>query len=170
MKTAIRLVFALLPVLILSACASEAPRVNRSEQDYAVHMSVARDNIIVPGDRVGPVFLGMTDVDLYKRMGDPTNTFQSKDGSTSYQYGGLMVYVFPDHKVRFVYINEGYYTKEGVAVGTSNLALLAKLGKPSWNVLFNPTIDQFKNCYDDGLIVTTRNGNVDGFAIVHPGC
>lgn len=29
---------------------------------------------------------------------------------------------------------------------------------------------QWKNCYNNGLVVTFTNGNVDGLVIVAPGC
>ena len=174
MKITHRLLILALATSILSGCASESPATKRTDQDYAAHMAIPSDNLIVPGDRVGPVFLGMLDTDLYKRMGEPNRSFTYQEGETAgttvYTYGGLSVYVFPDHRVRYVYIGSGYRTQEGAALGTSQLALRAELGEPAWTVLFHPDIGQWKNCYDKGLVITLTNGAVDGLVVVPPGC
>ena len=173
MKNAHRFLL-VLAISILSACASESPATRLSDQAYAAHMALPSDNLIVPGDRVGPVFLGMTDTDLYKKMGEPNRsiTFQegATAGDTAYFYGSLSVFVYTDHRVRYVEIGSGYHTREGAAVGTSKLALRAELGDPAWSVLFRPGIGQWKDCYTDGLVITLTNDAVDGLTVTSPGC
>jgi hypothetical protein len=66
------LAFALMSALLCGGC-STGGAVKRSEQDVARLMKV-NDNLIVPSERVGSVFFGMTEAQLYQKMGDPENS------------------------------------------------------------------------------------------------
>jgi len=44
----------------------------------------ASDHLIVSGARVGPVFLGMTEADLYKKLGSPAKTTYGNNGIGSF--------------------------------------------------------------------------------------
>jgi hypothetical protein len=96
------------------------------------------DNLIVPGVRIGPVRIGMTDADLYKILGDPTQTLTtgSVDGGITYFWGNsLVVHVDKDtHRVVQVTTNNPKYsTADGIKVGSSGLAISTKLGIPAGN-------------------------------------
>jgi hypothetical protein len=93
------------------------------------------DNLIVPGVRIGPVSLGMSDADLYKMLGDPTQTM-----TEGVDMGRAIQYVFPKlsivvskatHRVTQVTtLDPGYSTADGIKVGSSGLAVSTKLGIP----------------------------------------
>src|ERR1700730_6859535 len=92
-------------------------------------------NLIVPGVRIGPISLGMSDADVYKILGDPTQTM-----TEGVDMGRAIQYVFPKltvvvsratHKVTSVItLDPGYSTAEGIKVGSSGLAVSTKLGIP----------------------------------------
>lgn len=93
------------------------------------------DNLIVPGVRIGPVSLGMTDADVYKTLGEPTSTLTvgSADGGINYYWGNLYsVHVDKDtHRVTQVTTSDQKYsTTEGIKVGSSLLAVSVKLRIP----------------------------------------
>ncbi len=109
-------------MIVFCAMANVAPGAAQSQTD----------NLIVPGVRVGPVTLGMTDVDLYKMLGDPARTDVTSDGARiHYVYSSLDVGVDRDsHIVVAVETHDpSYATAEGIKFGSSSLALMvAKLG------------------------------------------
>src|SRR6266498_1128743 len=46
------------------------------------------DHLIIPGVRIGPVFLGMTERELYQKLGNPSNTVRGNDGKwVRYSFG-----------------------------------------------------------------------------------
>jgi hypothetical protein len=93
------------------------------------------DTLIVPGVRIGPVNLGMSDADVYGLLGDPTQTM-----TEGVDMGRAIAYVFPKltvvvskatHKVTQVTtLDPGYATADGIKVGSSGLAVSTKLGIP----------------------------------------
>lgn len=92
------------------------------------------DNLIVPGVRIGPVSLGMSEANLYKTLGDPTSTQINNAAQViNYNYPGLGVSVDRvAHKVTQVTsLDQKYSTAEGIKVGSSGLAVSAKIGIPS---------------------------------------
>ena len=140
MKIVINCACVFLISLILAACASGGgiKIVQRSDQDVARLMTI-NDNLIVPGERIGPVFLGMTEEQLYRRMGNPVETQQGTGVLNGvpiigYRYEDIIAIVQPSaHKVVEIQV-EGtrYTTAQGVTVGTSVLEMKAKLGRPAW--------------------------------------
>ena len=94
--------------------------------------SAQNDNLIVPGVRIGPFHLGITDAELYRQFGEPTATQVNGDVTMNYTYSNVQVSVSPStHKVIQVTTSDpSFATAEGVTVGTSALALAAKLGVP----------------------------------------
>ena len=92
------------------------------------------DSLIVAGQRVGPIRIGMTATELYKAMGDPTSTYETNSGLTIYSYGDADALTAQcwDGRVRTVGVSSSEYkTAQGVRVGDSQLALLAKMGQPA---------------------------------------
>jgi hypothetical protein len=132
MKTHIQLSSLFLSALLLTACASTArdPGVSLTPE-HAASMMAINDNLIVPGERIGPIFIGMTEAELYKKMGDPSRTVRGDDGTwLRYRYDSthLSVQVNPStHKVNVIDNYQidyfPYATREGVAIGWSELHL-----------------------------------------------
>src|SRR6266480_3999436 len=110
MRITMNLTLIFFSALILAACAGgRAQIVQRSDQEVAILMSI-NDNLIVPGDRVGPVFLGMTEADLFKKLGDPSKTVRGDSGEWIwYTWGELQVEVTPSiHKVLVIWAGKSY--------------------------------------------------------------
>lgn len=109
----------LLPTVIVSA-AVEKVAAQRSSSDH----------LIVPGKGVGPVSLGISQTELYRIMGEPTETWTGSEGAT-YTFGPLVVFL--DYRTGVFQIQakgSEFATPEGIRVGDSALALEAKLGPP----------------------------------------
>jgi hypothetical protein len=95
----------------------------------------ATDYLIVPWKRLGPIELGMTAAELLRIMGDPTSTkhgpldrgvdvYNWKDGlSATITKDGLYV-------TQICSFNPNYATAQGVHVGSTDLSVVALLGKP----------------------------------------
>lgn len=153
-------------VALILACATGGGimLVPRSEQDVAKLMGV-NDRLIVPGERIGPIFLGMTEEQLYKKMGDPSETHQGTGvlngvAIITYRWGDLVAIVQPSaHRVVQVMVDgTRYSTMEGVAVGTSVLEMRAKLGRPAWEP-DSPDGSLYGYVFDSGgLRVWVRKG------------
>jgi len=131
----------------------------RSDQDVTKLMAV-NDNLIVPGERIGPVFLGMTDAQLYKKFGNPSESRQAGTGFTAYFYSTFMVYVgVSTHKVASITsptgnsTYSGYATREGVKVGSSGLEVQAKLPGSSLT-LDSPAVGYSKYNYPSGMVLS----------------
>jgi len=91
------------------------------------------DKQIVPGIRVGPVSVGMSDADLYKVLGDPTDTDTLHyRPSIAYRYTSFFVIVNRDsHKVTQIATSDpSYSTAEGIKAGSSGLGVSVKYGVP----------------------------------------
>lgn len=90
------------------------------------------DSMIVPGVSMAGVHLGITDVELYRLLGDPKSTQTNGNISMNYDYSRFQVSVAIDtHKVIQVTTEDpSYSTAEGIKVGSSGLAVAAKLGTP----------------------------------------
>lgn len=95
-----------------------------------------QDYTIVPGQRIGPVYLGMSPSQLWRALGSPSASVPISDKRTRFD--------FRDHDLR-VYVSmvtgvvDGastssprYTTKEGVKAGATELELLASRGLPQW--------------------------------------
>ena len=95
------------------------------------------DNLIVAGQRIGPISLGMSAAELFRVMGDPTET-QSNEFMQSYLFGRKHEYGFWTLNVRvensriFAVTTSGpeFSTPDGIHVGDSRLAMEAKMGPP----------------------------------------
>jgi hypothetical protein len=116
------------------------------------------DHLIVPGVRLGPVHLGITDVELYRQLGDPQSTQPNGDVSMNYTYSNFGVSVSTHtHKViQVLALDASYATAEGIKVGSSHLAIAAKLGIPR-----GPCNRECTYYYKGGLgLGTTEDGSV----------
>ena len=130
------------------------------------------DNLIVPGVRVGPVTLGMTDADLYKMLGEPAQTMVTSNGARiHYVYSSLNVGVDRDsHIVVAVETHDpAYATAGGIKFGSSSLALtVAKLGPQEEGSCGPPDLCEYTT--DNGLHVGLDDkGRVNSLTVVKDG-
>jgi hypothetical protein len=89
------------------------------------------DTLIVPGLRVGSVYLGIAEQALYSQLGGPS-AVTSSPGSLAYVYPKLGLYIYIDtrtHKVFEVDIaqNVEFHTVEGIKIGSPKLAVHTQL-------------------------------------------
>jgi hypothetical protein len=141
MKINFKLVFVSLTSLLLAACAAGG-----DIGAQAFSFSTPNDHLIVPGQRIGPVTLGMSDKALFKLSTPYTTT----DSGTwmMYQYPDLRIYVAKStHKVVAIELlgDTSYHTAGGVKIGLSLQDVETALGPPDSeqsNPFFgNKTID-----------------------------
>jgi hypothetical protein len=128
------------------------------------------DHQIVPGQRVGPVTIGMSAADLYRAMGEPTKSRNYANGA-GYSWGGLQANLGADGRVIEILVLDGsYLLVGGLAVGSSQLALSVKRPQPAWSKADLPP-GASKYCYSDGLVVwTDPSGSIQTIDVVPPGC
>jgi hypothetical protein len=118
----------------LGACASAPPNLN--------------DNLIVPGERVGNVELGMSLSSLLAMQGAPTRTIPIPDTrATTYYFDGLMVAA--DEKVYWIIARDPrFHTIDGVAQGSEQIYTRAIYGKPKCVVTRDTvTLYDYDNIY-----------------------
>ena len=168
MKITINFAGLFLTLLILTGCATGGgvKMVQRSDQDVARLMAI-NDNTIVPGDRIGQVFLGMTEDQLYQRLGEPSKT-QTAPGTVGYAYPSLNVQVDAiTHKVWEIdTYNPAYSTVEGISIGSSGLALRTKIREHYTERGSDSSKD---NVYPSGLTVMLNPIGVVGLSVWIPG-
>jgi hypothetical protein len=163
---------ALMAALLVGACSAGGQVKPGQGSELAVARLMAiNDNFIVPGERVGSVFLGMTEEQLYTKMGSPAKNFPpNRDGDVLYSYMDLSVYVkMATHRVKMIQVTgPAYRTAQGVSIGSSELELKAKVGQPAWEIL---SVDcskwcppgsgsEVKLCYNAGLTAYANGGYV----------
>lgn len=114
--TAVRKLFVSVAFIMLGACASAPPDRN--------------DNLIVRGDRIGDVELGMSLFELFAARGAPrTTTPIPNTRATTYAYDGLVVAA--DDKVYWIIARDPRYrTEVGVGAGAEQILARGAYGKP----------------------------------------
>lgn len=130
----VRATLATATVLASGACASAPPNLN--------------DNLIVPGERVGNVELGMSLSQLLAMEGTPTRTIPIPDTrATTYYFDGLMVAA--DDKVYWIIARDPrFHTVDGVATGSEQIYTRAIYGKPKCVVTRDDvTLYDYDNIY-----------------------
>jgi hypothetical protein len=162
-----------LTALVLAACVgSGVPDVQQSEQNAAQLMSVA-DSTIVPGVRAGRVFLGMSEEQLYQRLGSPFKSeIRDRGSSTFYYYVDLTVSVSKaTHRVNRIYvIGPSYSMAGGISVGAPALAVKALLGQPVADApLYTGDYRQHIFCYD-GVQTVVKDGSINGIWVFSGQC
>ena len=117
----------------------------------------ATDNLIVPGERVGPIALGMTQPQLAVAMGSPGEVLH-QGGATTYSWGQVAAEIGDNSPgVDLITVNDPRYETPGhIRVGLAALAAAAVLGQPD-----KKTSTQGLDTFDyDGLTVLVRNNLV----------
>ena len=117
----------------------------------------AADNLIVPGERVGPIALGMTEAQLATAMGGP-GAVQHQGTITIYSWGQVTAEIADNSPgVESITVNDPRFDTPGhVHVGLAATAAAAVLGQPDkkTSTLGLDTFDY------DGLTVLVRNNFV----------
>ena len=91
------------------------------------------DRVIVPGQRMGPVSLGMSGAQLLQALGSPVESHSSfSDGTWNRFSNGLSAFVrHSDTRVSMIVTGEdGYATAQGAGIGSSELEIRTRLGTP----------------------------------------
>jgi hypothetical protein len=113
-----------------------------------------RDTLIVPGERVGPLALGMTATDLAGAVGTPPQALQQgKD--TVYSWGDVTAQISEGASgVDVITVNDPRYeTSNHIRVGLASLAATAVLGQPAKRT-GSPALETLDY---EGLTVVVRN-------------
>jgi hypothetical protein len=134
-----------------------------------VYKVTGRDHAIVPGERIGPIALGMTATDLYRAMGEPKRVTHVEGFGTWFEFGELSARINDQtQKVSTISVQGGEFaTSDGVRIGSSELAVRAAYGGPS---AFRNAGNTTSLCYDRGLYVALTNGFVQSIRVGSSGC
>ena len=177
-------------VLTLTACATSKkaelerpPAASGSAQASGSEIPF-RDKVVVPGERAGPILLGMSLGKLVEVVGEPISSSASRipSGRSAllYRYadpdaspdGALLVMVKEyDQTVYSIQIDriESFQTREGVRYGSSEALVRASFGKPQAIQESGAGEIPRVYCYLSGLAVRLNaTGNVEGL-MVFPG-
>ncbi|HTT36049.1 MAG TPA: hypothetical protein VMH32_00115 [Burkholderiales bacterium] len=164
---------ALVATVFLVACSSlggggeSAPEAKPAakKKSTASVKSVIKDNMIVPGKRIGPVSVGMSVSQLYDVMGEPTQT-QKGHEQDHYVFEDLEVVVDDaDESVSTVTTQSpDFATADGLKVGLSVLAVKAKLAKLSGPLLIREEGDT-STYYAGGMVVVVSGGQVKSIMV-----
>ena len=159
----------LAPALALVGCASTATLSDAPPSpELVARLLVVDDNLVVPGQRIGPVFLGMTEQQLYKKLGEPDQTMTAS-GTVNYTYPTLQVCVDAvSHRVWEIDAHTSKYsTAEGITIQSSGLAVRARLIE-RYSIRSLPGVT-FQD-YPSGLTLTLNgDGNVHTLSVWNPG-
>ena len=114
--TVVRATLATLSILAFGACATATLNYN--------------DNMIIPGERVGDVELGMSLAELFSVKGTPHKTIPiAGTEATSYNYDGLTVGA--DDKVYWIIARDARFrTPAGVSKGSEQIFTRSVYGTP----------------------------------------
>ena len=90
------------------------------------------DNLIVPGQRIGKVYLGMPIAQLYKEFGNPSKRDVADGNAVEYTYdrASLTVGVAGGKVIDVATTSSLFRTANGVGVGSSDIEVRSKLGPP----------------------------------------
>jgi hypothetical protein len=116
-----------------------------------------RDTLIVPGERVGPVALGMSPAELAQAVGSPGDP-QRQGSATIYSWGQIVAEIGDASSgVALITVNDSRYeTATHIRVGLAGLAVTGVLGPPA-----NTTTQQgLVALAYDGMTVILRNNLV----------
>jgi len=145
--------------LLTAACAG-----GKDPSQYrSIQCTPRNDSLIVPGERIGRVCLGMSLAELHRNMGEPVGLFGTSSGNVhfgampgNYAAGtGQITAHFGAEIVDQISVRvSDYATREGLRVGSSALAVRSAPGPPD-------TAADWRYCYRDrALLFHLDNGRV----------
>ena len=188
MNHKLRLLWVAIVLLALSACAStkKEPEPPLAKVEAPAAENLLHDKTVIPGIRVGPVFLDMPLRKMIEVFGEPVS------GTNSHMPGGrpALAYRYPDpgaadgsililvrehdQTVYSVQVDriESFQTREGVRFGSSEALVRASFGKPQSVGQMAATGEGGATalmrmyCYLNGLAVRLdTNGNVEALTV-----
>lgn len=117
------------------------------------------DKLIVPGERIGPISLGMMQADVLKILGVPPKSSIHTDGHSRYYYADLTVWISRDSRVfRIGTDSPEYATADGIRVGMTEPEVRAKKGNPTRMEDYNVSvIYNYKPKLEIGIKRSTDN-------------
>ncbi len=188
MSRALRLPWVAIVLLALTACAStkKEPEPPPAMIEAPAAENLLQDKTVIPGVRVGPVFLDMPLRKMIEVFGEPVS------GTNSHMPGGrpALAYRYPDpgaadgaililvrehdqtvYSIRVDRI-ESFQTREGVRFGSSEALVRASFGKPQSVGEMTATSQDGATalmrmyCYLNGLAVRLNaSGNVEALTV-----
>ncbi|MGQ0579138.1 MAG: hypothetical protein ACT4PQ_09565 [Betaproteobacteria bacterium] len=185
MGHALRFLLVAVLLLALAACASKKEPPPAVIEAPAVK-SLLHDKTVIPGVRVGPVFLDMPLREMIEVFGEPVSGTNSRipggRPAMLYRYpdpgaadGSILILVREhDQTVYSVQVDriESFQTREGVRFGSSEALVRASFGKPqsvgetSAAGQDGATTVMRIYCYLDGLALRlTASGNVEALTV-----
>jgi hypothetical protein len=140
--TACRLILTLLVVAVRSPIA-QAQALN--------------DHLIVPRQRIGPMTLGMSAIELAQTMGRPVSRrpgevdlYSWRDLTATVTKNGLWT-------TQICTFSSAYETAQGLHVGSTDLSVVAALGKPNYSRVFTAWWGpSYSNLYWPGLMISVH--------------
>ena len=157
------------PILAAMLCTALSGCAAKGSQPAVDEVGSAElDDLIVPGRRVGPVSLGMSEAALRQLMGQPLETHQTED-SKMYEFRQLSV-VVPNNtrRVELVIVPAPHYrTLSGLTVGDEEPKVAAELGQPARQTGRGTYVT---TCYSNGVVFNYYNGTVENIVVRTPGC
>ncbi len=188
MSHTLRLLWVAIVVLGLAACASakKEPEPPPPKAEAPAAENLLHDRTVIPGVRVGPVFLDMTLRKMIEVYGEPVSGTNSRmpggRPALLYRYpdpesadGAILVLVREhDQSVYSIQVErfDSFQTREGVHVGSSEALIRASFGKPqsvgemSVTGQDGATSMMRMYCYLNGLAVRLNaSGNVESLTV-----
>jgi hypothetical protein len=160
---------AFLAVATASACRTYIPP---STRHYDPPAAITRDNLIVPGVRIGPVKLGITIRELYATVGKEYNSTDFLDGNSRLWYSELELSVWVnenDHVYKIEPYNGRYATRDGIRLGSPKANLVARYGQPQWTKLvYRSGVTHEVDCYPGDTrydLISGGNRNIEYLAL-----
>jgi hypothetical protein len=164
-----RCIFVLISI-VLAGCASTYTNFGDVPPPPATPI---RDNLIVSGQRIGPISLGMTAAQLLQALGEPDRVDNYTAGADRRMMQTLWFGSFEVHmptlnpqRVTSVRTTDGRYaTAQGLRVGSSTLSFSGSLGAPGMIRAQNDW------CYVSGLeALFDKDGRATALIVQTPGC
>lgn len=156
--------------MLLSACASLTPL--RSDSPYKLYSEPTDDHLVVPGKRIGRIYLKMPLKDALKVLGDPSESRQQAAASSYlYQQQGIEQFaiVVDEATQQVIAVRTGtlhQHTPDDVAVGSSQAQVKAILGAPARIVAAGAASSQY--CFETGIRVQVEYAEVKALEVVPP--
>jgi hypothetical protein len=126
---------------------------------------VVKDDLIVPGKRIGPVAVGMSVSQLYDVMGAPTQSEKGR-GTERCVFEDLEV-VMDDADQSVISVatqSADYATADDIKVGLADLGVRAKLAKLSGRLLIKEEGDTI-TYFTAGMMILVSGGHVKSIAV-----
>jgi hypothetical protein len=123
----------------------------------AAALAQSRDALIVPGQRVGPIALGLSEAELLKVAGVPASTFR-QGNETIYAFGRVTAQIGdPSAGVDLITVDDARFeTADHVRLGLAAPVAMSLLGQPAKRSIANG-VDTLEY---EGLAVIVRNNLV----------